>query len=97
MGRVKELEMYLQEKDTNISSIDDDYLETYFEVVQHLVLTLDNEYSKSFSTREAEGIGGLYTLAKQWTNEFQRKYKNYFFDGDWLDKIDDFLLKKENE
>ena len=97
MGRVKALELQLQEKENNIPIIDEDYLETYFEVVQHLVLTLDNEYSKSFSTREAEGFGGVYLLAKEWTDEFQRKYKNYLFDGDWFDIIDDFLLKKENE
>lgn len=68
-----------------------EYLETHFEVVSAIVRQLDNEKSTSYHIRETQGLGGLYELAEELTDEFQEKYENYEFDGDFLDLIDLFL------
>ena len=68
-----------------------EYLETYFEVVSAIVRQLDNEHSASYKERELNGLGGLYELAEELTDEFQEKYEDYEFDGDFLDLIDLFL------
>ena len=43
---------------------------------------------------ETEGRFGLYNLAKDLTFEFELKYLGYEWDGDFFDKLDDFLKEK---
>ena len=77
------------------------YLETHFEVVSYIeryMLASENDYDVNTSAiidrHKAQGHGGLYELAKEWTDEFQSIHENTEFDGDWLDTIDEYLANK---
>ncbi len=71
------------------------YLETHFEIVKHLTQTADFSGSLSNMRRESQGIGGLYELAEDLTNEFEKLHKDKFWDGDFFDIMDEFLKEKE--
>lgn len=69
-----------------------DILETHFEVVERLVLILEEHTDHPVVTLYDEGgRGALWELAERLTLEFQEKYKDYTFDGDFMDLIDAFL------
>lgn len=80
------------------------YLETHFEVVSYIerymlnigASTYDNNTSAIIDRHKAQGHGGLYELAKEWTDEFQSIHENTEFDGNWIDTIDEFLANKNN-
>ena len=73
--------------------------ETHFEVVQ-FICSLEDGFSsrgdKVDSVREAMGIGGIYELAEDWTDEFEEKYKGCIWgeDEEYFDVIEDFLTIK---
>lgn len=69
--------------------------ETHFNVVQHLVMTSEKPGSLAEKTRQAQGTGGLYELAKDLTDQFEEKYKGYEWCADYFDKIDEFLSEME--
>lgn len=76
--------------------IDSDYLETHFEVVRRLTME-EHIVGKSnlvFNTLEEKGIGGLYELAEDLTNEFQLKNQDRVWDGEFFEEIDKFLDEK---
>lgn len=58
--------------------MDTDYLETYFEVAS-VVCDLDMCQ------------GDKYELCKAITDKFEEKYKDYTFDGDFLDLLDQMI------
>lgn len=73
------------------------YLETHFEIVQ-FITRKENESSDNIVKRIASnsGTGGLYELAKEWTDEFEAKHK-YTIWGEELyffDTIEEFLEGK---
>lgn len=78
------------------------YLETHFEVVSFIERYMskisgsdyDDNNSAIIIRHKGQGQGGLYELAKEWTDEFQSIHENTEFDGDWLDTIDEFLANK---
>lgn len=80
------------------------YLETHFEVVSYIeryMLSVggsdyDDNTSPIIERHKAQGHGGLYELAKEWTDEFQSIHENTEFDGNWIDTIDEFLSNKNN-
>jgi len=44
--------------------------------------------------QEAQGMGGMWQLAEQLTDEFEKKYEGREWDGEWLETIDEFLKEK---
>jgi len=75
-----------------------EYLEIHFEIVTHLNDTEDNEMCASYQVRESKGIGGLYELAKEWTNEFIEQTKDTDFnDVDFTETFEQFLTDQENK
>lgn len=80
MGKIKDLE---------------EYLETYFEIVESITLAMqfdtDTVVHQVYAT---QGRGGLYELAKEWTDEFHSLHADREWDGEWLDVITDFFNSK---
>jgi hypothetical protein len=70
--------------------------ETYFEVVSYINQTVEILGSISNLAREEGGIGRLYELAENLTDEFEWQYEGIEWDGDYFDKIEIFLNKKEH-
>jgi len=71
--------------------------ETHFEVVSAIAIELfkDNTPSKLMAERyEAHGIGGMYELAKELTDKFEKKFKGKVWDGEWIDVLDDFIKEE---
>lgn len=44
--------------------------------------------------READGMGGLWELAKDLTDEFEKTNADREWDGEWIDTIDEFIKSK---
>lgn len=57
------------------------WAETHYEIVQAITLiwTQDEPYGIVAERHEAQGLGGLYELAKELTDEFEQEHK----DTDW--------------
>lgn len=73
------------------------YLETFFEITEYIVSTCERERSMANNILLEQGRGGLYELAEQLTNEFELKYENTEWDGEFFDTIESFLKLKEQE
>jgi hypothetical protein len=79
------------------------WIETFYEVVDHLATTSDCSGMMSNIARERGGRTAQYVLAEQLTDEFELRYhKNYhtrFDDTDpsYIDCIDLFLKEAEAE
>lgn len=72
----------------------EDYLETYFEVVAFITNDINlSQVGIIANTEDAQGMGGLYLLAKRWTDRFETLYKGRQWDGDFFDTIDKCLIK----
>lgn len=73
-----------------------DWTETHFEIVR----AISNELQKDYMTGEVkrvyemQGIGGLYELAEQLTDEFEEMNKGREWDGEYLDAIQQFTIDK---
>lgn len=86
-------------KDYNVEdvvAIDKNFLETYFEVVSAITLSLNNGDVHNVATERAkqQGTGGLYELAEELTIKFEEKYKGREWDGEYFDTIESFLHKE---
>lgn len=68
--------------------------ETHFEIVSKITLALKNGNVPITEHRENNGIGGLYELAEDWTNNFEKLSENKEWDGDFFDEIDEFFDNK---
>lgn len=78
------------------------YLETHFEIVQAIVTSMLNPDQMPLvleRTQADYGRGGLYALAKVWTDEFEEKYKEVAWgeDMEYFDVIETFLDEKMTE
>ena len=77
-----------------------DYLEAHFDVVQFITDCLDidfDNFTNVISKRHFEqGSGGMYELAKEWTDEFTEKYKDVAWgeELEYYDTIEEFLTNK---
>lgn len=80
-------------------------LETYFEIVGNILRHLEHNEEASVvkKVHEEKGRDGLYTLAENWTIEFEELYKDFIWgetviegkeDWSWYDFIDDFFITK---
>lgn len=75
------------------------WAETHHEIVQYI--TMNEEVANAVFTpnvvskiRDDMGTGGLYELAMQWTDEFEEQNKGRDWDGDFFDRLEDFLSDK---
>lgn len=80
----------------------EDYLETYYEVVKFIEYQLEN-YVDSVPYRQMnhKDIGGLYELAKEWTDKFTEQYKDVVWGEEsdsgaleYYDTIEEFLTQQ---
>jgi hypothetical protein len=73
-----------------------DWVETHHEVVCtiHALITNDTMPIRLLDIIDAEGMGGLYDLGIDLTNEFCNIYENRAWDGDWVDTIIEFINAK---
>jgi hypothetical protein len=73
-----------------------DWAETHHEVVCtiHALITNDTMPVRLLDIIDAEGMGGLYDLGIDFTNEFCNTYENRVWDGDWVDTIIEFTNLK---
>lgn len=72
-----------------------DWHETHFEMVEHIVSSVHLSGSAANIKQAEQGHGGLYELAEDWTNEFEKKYQGQFWDGEYRDTIEAFIKEKE--
>jgi hypothetical protein len=76
--------------------------ETHYEVVSYLTASLVSNDERepecqnmATKMQERQGTGGLYELAEQLTDEFERLNIDRIWDGDFYDEIETFLNNKE--
>lgn len=75
----------------------DSWQETHFEVVSEITKELrkDKFTSKVIEERhEKQGTGGMYELAEELTDEFEKLYEGKFWDGEFFEAIEEFLKEK---
>lgn len=74
-------------------------METHHEVVSAITLDLQQKFiSPLIYNKQMEmGRGGLYELAEELTDEFEKMHEGYEWDGDFFDTIEEFLVDKFNE
>lgn len=77
-----------------------DYLETHYEIVAHLTQTEETPGTLANIARETRGIGGLYELAKELTDEFTERTAGTLWgcsdDTDYFDTLAQFIHEKES-
>lgn len=90
----------VRNKTKNLSS----YFKTHFDVVQFITDCLGNNleydnFTNAVSIRQyQQGSGGMYELAKEWTDEFTEKYKEEVWRKtlEYYDTLEIFLTDKNN-
>lgn len=76
--------------------MDEEYLETYFEITMRITRSLADSRKPDFVTKryDKQGRGGVWELAKELTDEFQEIHKDKEWDGEFFDELDLFWEKK---
>jgi len=74
----------------------EDWMETHHEVVSFICDAEEVEGTTAYNRKETEGRGGIYELAKEWTNEFELKYKGIAWGEqiEYFDTLELFLNQK---
>lgn len=75
----------------------EEYLETYYEVVSIIEEKNSNAFGSSDALMElynTHGRGALWELAKSITDDFQSLNKNREWDGEFLEEIQSYTLKR---
>lgn len=67
------------------------WMETFYEVTCYIYDTMGYSGTMANKVVERQGTGGLYELAEDLTDEFEKIYKGKEWDGEWLDTIHEFL------
>ena len=73
------------------------YMETHFEIASVIgnEMRKDKFDSKVVEDRhEAQGTGGMYELAEELTEEFQKLNEGRLWNGEFFEEIDAFINKK---
>jgi len=77
------------------------YLETHYEISTYLALTEDSPGTMAQVTRQNKGIGGLYELAKELTDQFTEQHAGKLWgssdETDYFDVLAEFMREKENQ
>ena len=71
----------------------EDWKETHFEVVFYITNLLHNPILPEVlsTVLNTQGRCGLWELASDLTDEFNEKYKDFVWDGEFFDKLEEFL------
>jgi hypothetical protein len=74
----------------------DSWHETHFEVVAWImeIHNGDERFGLVHKRHNEQGLGGLYELAEELTDEFETTYKGREWDGDFHETIWKFLEEK---
>lgn len=78
----------------------DNWQETHFEIVAfitHQLSLTECENCTISVTHEEQGTGGMYILAEQWTNDFEKLYAGKQWDGEYFDVIEEFCQAKNRK
>lgn len=80
--------------------------QTHYEIVEkitlHINFWLDNDEKLEpdndpiFETKNLEGFTGLWSLAEEWTDEFEILNIGREWDGEFIDEVEEFFKKKVN-
>jgi len=73
------------------------WMEAHHEVVSSIAIELNKNTIDSpvIAERcEKQGIGGIYELAEELTDEFEKLNEKREWDGEFFDEIEEFLTKK---
>lgn len=75
------------------------WMETHHEVCEFIGYRLKESellYTENVinETESTQGTGGLYTLAEQWTDEFEKLNEGRVWDGEFFNEIGNFLNEK---
>lgn len=75
------------------------WMETHHEVCEFIGYRLKESellYTENviIETSSSQGSGGLYTLAEQWTDEFEKLNEGRVWDGEFFNEIGNFLNEK---
>jgi len=72
--------------------------ETHFEIVSEINLELIKDTPSGIigSTYESQGVGGMYELAEDWTDEFELLNEGRLWDGEFFDEIRQFVKDRNN-
>ena len=70
--------------------------ETHYEVVQAITMEQAKDEPQGLvkERHDAQGHGGLYELAVELTNEFEKLNEGREWDGEFFDEIDKFMNNK---
>ena len=71
------------------------WYETHHEIVEYIQRTADDETGMVHKTREGQGIGALYEMGQELTDEFEKLHAGREWDGEFLDEVEIFLKQKE--
>lgn len=66
--------------------------ETHYEIVISLSPDVENTVCNKVVCEQ--GTGGLYQLAKDWTDEFETLHSDREWDGEFYDEIERFITEK---
>lgn len=73
------------------------WIETHHEVVSFIAIELHKDKTdfKVINERyEAQGTGGMYELAEELTDKFEKMNKGREWNGEFFDEIENFLIKE---
>ena len=78
-----------------------EYLEVHYDIVEYITEHLtawrgDDNWSVILKRHEQQGRCGMYELAKEWTDDFMKKYKDITWgeDLEYYETIEEFLDNK---
>ena len=69
------------------------WIETHHEIVSFISIEANknNPIDKIKKVIEESGSGGLWELGEELTNKFEEKYSDMEWDGEFFDKIEEFI------
>jgi hypothetical protein len=72
------------------------WIETHHQVVEAITLNLEKDrYEGEVKRRyDAQGRGGIWELAEELTDKFEKLNKNREWDGEYFDELEDFLTEE---
>ena len=88
------------DKITEVKSAVRSWIETHYEIVCMITLALheqtinQNLVKVLYDTQQREGICGMYDLAKEWTDEFEKMNEGRKWDGEFFEEVEAFAKKK---
>ncbi len=83
-----------------MKTINTSYLETFYEVTSfinnHINFCLEENFIESviIQRHDIQGTGGLYEIAEEWTDEFEKLNEGREWDGEFFDELEDFCRLK---